>query len=86
MLPTLSYQVYFQDHTEEAVKELAADVRRSLRAVYRGANGAITPPEGLLKSTTNFLGVFGDAEVSTLITDLLESTSQRECRYSQAVS
>ena len=64
MLPTLGYQVYFQDHTEEAVEELSKDIRRTLRAVYRGANNRVSSPEGFLKSTTSFLGVYGDGEVS----------------------
>lgn len=64
MLPTLGYQVYFQDQTQEAIRELSKNIRRTIRAVYRGVNNRIPSPEGFLRSTADFLGVYGDGEVS----------------------
>ncbi|KAJ7062852.1 alpha/beta-hydrolase [Mycena amicta] len=57
-LPTLSYQVYFDEHTTDAVAELAKDIRRTTRATLRTA--ASPPPEDFLKSTTSFLGAWAD--------------------------
>ncbi|KAL5530822.1 hypothetical protein ACEPAF_7080 [Sanghuangporus sanghuang] len=61
LFPHFGYQQYFQDHTLEAAAELNKDIRRSLRAVYR--NPTSLPPPSFLKSTTDFFGVYGDAEI-----------------------
>lgn len=57
-LPRLAYQLYFQDKTDAAVKELDKDVRRTLRAVYRSVDSP--PPEKFLTSTDYFLEDYGD--------------------------
>ncbi|PFH49124.1 hypothetical protein AMATHDRAFT_63697 [Amanita thiersii Skay4041] len=59
--PKLAYQLYFDQNTDEAVAELDADIRRSLRSVFRTQNSA--PPDSFLTSTKNFLGAYGDGEI-----------------------
>ncbi|KAF7301032.1 Alpha/beta-hydrolase [Mycena indigotica] len=57
-LPTLSYQIYFNERTAEAVAELAKDIRRTTRATLRST--ASSPPKKFLRSTTSFLDAWAD--------------------------
>nr|GAT47192.1 alpha/beta-hydrolase [Mycena chlorophos] len=60
--PGLAYQSFFNEHTAEAVAELAKDIRRTVRATLR--DKASPPPEGFLKSDKTFLGAWdGVAEI-----------------------
>ncbi|KAJ7667081.1 Alpha/Beta hydrolase protein [Mycena rosella] len=52
-LPKLSYQLFFNKQTAEAVVELDKDVRRTVRATLRTV--ASPPPDDFLKSRTSFL-------------------------------
>ncbi|KAF7318160.1 Epoxide hydrolase [Mycena chlorophos] len=56
--PGLAYQSFFNEHTTEAVAELAKDIRRTVRATLR--DKASPPPEGFLKSDKTFLGAWDD--------------------------
>jgi soluble epoxide hydrolase/lipid-phosphate phosphatase len=60
--PKLTYQVYFRDTVDAAAAELDADVRRTIRAVYRHSN--TTAPDGFLTSSTSFLTNYDGIEVS----------------------
>ncbi|KAI0059348.1 alpha/beta-hydrolase [Artomyces pyxidatus] len=60
MLPKLSYQLFFDEKTEDAVAELARDVRRSLRATLRAVDSP--PPADFLLSTESFLEGWKDVE------------------------
>jgi len=57
-LPRLAYQLYFDGETQEAIKELATDIRRTLRGTLRTVDSA--PPDAFLESTTSFLGAWDD--------------------------
>ena len=63
VLPRLTYQVYFEKRTADAVKELDSDIRRTLRATLRTV--ASPPPEAYLKSHTDFLSAYDDIHVSS---------------------
>ncbi|KAF7331051.1 Bifunctional epoxide hydrolase 2 [Mycena venus] len=52
-LPKLSYQLFFNKNTLEAVAELEKDVRRTIRATLRTV--ASPPPDEFLKSQLSFL-------------------------------
>ncbi|KAG1840929.1 Alpha/Beta hydrolase protein [Suillus subalutaceus] len=56
VMPKLAYQVFFENHTTEAVAELNKDIRRSLRATLRTVNSA--PPDSFLTSTSNYLSAY----------------------------
>jgi len=60
--PKLTYQVYFRDAVDSAATELEADVRRTIRIVYRHSN--TTAPDDFLTSSTSFLTPFDGIEVS----------------------
>lgn len=60
--PKLTYQVYFRDAVDSAVAELEADVRRTIRILYRHSN--TTAPGAFLTSSTSFLTPFDGIEVS----------------------
>ncbi|KIP10279.1 hypothetical protein PHLGIDRAFT_65945 [Phlebiopsis gigantea 11061_1 CR5-6] len=75
-LPSLGYQVYFNNYTTEAIAELNTDVRRSLRSTYRGH--ANPPPEGFLVAQTNYLGAYGNATGFIQIDPIVFMTSQQE--------
>ena len=63
LLPHLGYQIYFSERTREAIAELNADIRRSLRSVYRSVSDP--PPNEFLLSTTSLLEAYGtNQEVS----------------------
>lgn len=53
MLPKLSYNLFFEHRTADAVKELNTDVRRSLRGTLRTVDSA--PPDEFLRQTDSFL-------------------------------
>jgi hypothetical protein len=55
-LPKLTYNLYFQRNTDEAIAELDQDIRRSLRSMLR--NVASPPPETYLTSRTSFLEAY----------------------------
>jgi len=57
-LPSLSYQIYFEKDTENAVAELNKDIRRTIRSVYRTIESP--PPEEFLKSSKDFLTAYED--------------------------
>lgn len=56
VMPKLAYQVFFENHTTEAVAELNKDIKRSLRATLRTVNS--TPPDSFLTSTSTYLGAY----------------------------
>ncbi|PSR88468.1 hypothetical protein PHLCEN_2v5148 [Hermanssonia centrifuga] len=53
MLPKLSYNLFFERMTQEAVEELSKDVRRTLRATLRSVDSP--PPDEFLQQTDSFL-------------------------------
>jgi soluble epoxide hydrolase/lipid-phosphate phosphatase len=53
-LPKLSYQLFFNKNTPEAIAELDKDVRRTIRATLRTV--ASPPPDEFLKSRSTFVG------------------------------
>ncbi|KAJ7476956.1 alpha/beta-hydrolase [Mycena galericulata] len=57
-LPTLSYQLFFNQYTDAAVAELDKDVRRTVRATLRTV--ASPPPDSFLRSRTSFLDAWAD--------------------------
>ncbi|KAK7459628.1 hypothetical protein VKT23_009609 [Stygiomarasmius scandens] len=59
-LPKLTYQLFFDKKTPEAVKELNEDIRRSLRSTLRMK--ASPPPEDFLKDKDSFLDAWKDYE------------------------
>lgn len=60
--PKLTYQVYFRDSVDSAAAELEADIRRTIRIVYKHSN--VTVPDAFLTSSTSFLAPFDGIEVS----------------------
>jgi len=65
---SLAYQVYFDEMTYEAAKELDNDPRRSLRATLRTISSP--PPPNFLRSETSFLDAWKDVkEVSSVGSD-----------------
>ncbi|KAF9494512.1 alpha/beta-hydrolase [Pleurotus eryngii] len=60
MLPKLAYQVFFSGNTSDAVKELDADIRRTIRGTLRTVDSA--PPEHFLMSGETFLGAWDGVE------------------------
>jgi len=59
----LAYQVYFDERTYDAAKELGSDTRRTLRATYRTVSSP--PPDSFLESETSYLDAWKDVpEVS----------------------
>ncbi|KIJ53653.1 hypothetical protein M422DRAFT_25478 [Sphaerobolus stellatus SS14] len=61
MLPSMGYQVFFEKKTEDAVAELNADIRRTLRGTFRSASSP--PPADFLLSKEGFMGAWSDVEV-----------------------
>jgi soluble epoxide hydrolase/lipid-phosphate phosphatase len=59
--PRLTYQVYFRDMIDTVVAELEADIRRTIRVVYRHSDSAV--PDGFLTSSTSFLTPYDGIEV-----------------------
>ncbi|KAI0337357.1 alpha/beta-hydrolase [Trametopsis cervina] len=53
MLPTIAYNVFFQDKTLEAAQELNGDIRRTLRGIMRTVESP--PPSEFLKQTDSFM-------------------------------
>ena len=51
--PKLAYNIFFQNDTTEAAKELSQDVRRTLRATLRTVDSP--PPAAFLEQTDSFL-------------------------------
>lgn len=62
MLPKLSYNLYFEHKTEDAVKELNTDIRRTLRGTLRSVDSP--PPNKFLQQTDSYL--HGWASVDTI--------------------
>lgn len=63
--PKLAYQVYFDERTYDAAKELGNDTRRTLRATYRTVPSP--PPDKFLESETSYLDAWKDVpEVSSV--------------------
>ncbi|KAF9224613.1 alpha/beta-hydrolase [Gyrodon lividus] len=60
-IPTLSYQVFFERNTSQAVVELNRDIRRTLRGTLRSVDSP--PPPGFLKSRETFLGGWEGREI-----------------------
>ncbi|KAF9653905.1 alpha/beta-hydrolase [Thelephora ganbajun] len=60
--PRLTYQVYFRDTIDNAAAELEADVRRTIRIVYKHSN--TTAPDTFLTSSTSFLTPYDGIELS----------------------
>lgn len=56
----LTYQLYFDSKTLDAVEELDKDIRRSLRSTHRTKSSP--PPDAFLTSTDNFLGAWADVD------------------------
>ncbi|KAG8929705.1 hypothetical protein FRC02_005217 [Tulasnella sp. 418] len=66
MAPKLAYQAYIADNHEEATRELDADLRKSLRSVFRSADNP--PPLEYLASTSNLnFEAFGDSEPEPIV-------------------
>ncbi|ETW84768.1 epoxide hydrolase [Heterobasidion irregulare TC 32-1] len=59
-LPRLSYQVFFDEHTSDAVNELKKDIRRTLRGTLRTVDSP--PPEAFLMQTDSFLAGWSDVK------------------------
>jgi soluble epoxide hydrolase/lipid-phosphate phosphatase len=59
--PKLAYQIYFRDEIDNITAELEADVRRTIRAIYRHSNS--TAPDAFLASSTSFLTPYDGIEV-----------------------
>ncbi|KAJ8697431.1 hypothetical protein PTI98_004239 [Pleurotus ostreatus] len=60
MLPKLAYQLFFSGNTSDAVKELDADIRRTIRGTLRTVDSA--PPGHFLMSGETFLGAWDGVE------------------------
>ena len=66
MLPKLSYNLYFEHNTGEAIKELNKDPRRTLRGTLRSVDSP--PPDKFLQQTDSFLHGWANVDpVSTMI-------------------
>ena len=61
MLPTLSYQMFFEKDTQNAIAELNSDIRRSLRGTFRSASSP--PPAHFLLANDTFMGAWNNVEV-----------------------
>jgi len=72
LVKSLSYQVYFQEKTEQAIAELNGGVRKTLRATLGGLNAKRHPD--FLKITDGFITVYGDEELppTPLLSELEE--------------
>ncbi|KAJ7174449.1 alpha/beta-hydrolase [Mycena filopes] len=57
-LPKLSYQLFFNRDTPDAIAHLDKDVRRTIRATLRTVDSP--PPDDFLRSPTSFLGAWDD--------------------------
>ncbi|KAJ7983035.1 Alpha/Beta hydrolase protein [Mycena polygramma] len=57
-LPKLSYQLFFNHQTPEAIAELDKDIRRTIRGTLRTV--ASPPPDEFLKSRVSFLAGWND--------------------------
>ncbi|KAF7799971.1 hypothetical protein EIP86_011214 [Pleurotus ostreatoroseus] len=57
-MPKLSYNVYFERMTNQAIHELNTDIRRTLRATLRSM--ASPPPDAFLQQTDSFLQGWDD--------------------------
>ncbi|KAJ3550596.1 hypothetical protein NMY22_g365 [Coprinellus aureogranulatus] len=60
-LPKMTYQLFFDLKTEEAIAELDADIRRTMRGTLRTIDSP--PPESFLTSNSTFLGAWNGIEV-----------------------
>jgi len=69
--PRLTYQLFFDRQTPEAVAELNRDIRRTLRGTVRDV--ASPPPESFLTSSETFIGAWDHVdEVCLLFFSALE--------------
>lgn len=59
-LPALNYQLFFDQETGKAVRELDADIRRTIRATLRTV--ASPPPSDFLRSSESFLVGWDDVK------------------------
>ena len=66
IVPSLSYQLFFDNRTSEAAQELDRDVRRALRATLRSVSSA--PPKDFLISKTSYLGAWVNVDEVCLLT------------------
>ena len=69
LFPALTYQLFFDRKTKEAVHELDADIRRTVRATLRTV--ASPPPGHFLKSADSFLAAWKDVEEASFFVALL---------------
>ncbi|EKM58942.1 uncharacterized protein PHACADRAFT_191247 [Phanerochaete carnosa HHB-10118-sp] len=58
MFPKLTYVLFFEGKTNEAIKELGNDVRRTLRATFRSVDSP--PPDAFLRQKDSFLRGWDD--------------------------
>jgi hypothetical protein len=56
--PALSYQVFFEENTADAIIELDNNITRTIRATLRTVDSP--PPATFLKSTSSFLSGWND--------------------------
>ncbi|KIK82094.1 hypothetical protein PAXRUDRAFT_67755, partial [Paxillus rubicundulus Ve08.2h10] len=63
-MPTLSYQVFFEKNTSEAVVELNRDIRRTLRGTLRSVDSP--PPPEFLKSRDTFMGAWEGRQIPAI--------------------
>lgn len=61
LVPTLDYQVYYNNFTSAAIKELDTDIRRTLRATYKTGNDPL--PANYLLSTSSYLDCWGNETI-----------------------
>ncbi|KAF5322653.1 hypothetical protein D9619_001283 [Psilocybe cf. subviscida] len=60
LFPALTYQLFFDRKTKEAVRELDTDIRRTTRATLRTV--ASPPPSHFLKNADSFLAAWDDVK------------------------
>lgn len=63
--PRLTYQLFFDRQTPEAVAELNRDIRRTLRGTVRDV--ASPPPESFLTSSETFIGAWDHVDEVCLL-------------------
>ena len=70
-LPKLAYNVYFERSTQEAIQEMNANIRRTLRGTLRSV--ASPPPDLFLQQTDSFLHGWGGIDVSPFNAECLQT-------------
>ncbi|KDQ15549.1 hypothetical protein BOTBODRAFT_65259 [Botryobasidium botryosum FD-172 SS1] len=61
VLKKLTYQIFFEKRTPDAIKELDTDIRRTLRATLRTVDSP--PPDAYLTSPGDFLGAYDGVDI-----------------------